>query len=219
MEPTEATLYCVNNMRLTSESKILLAVIAVTIGIIAVAAILMTRPAPALTRENLIPADAHTKGNPKAQVYLVEFSDFQCSACAAFKPIVDQIINNNKEKLLFAHRHYPLPQNLLAQKAAQATEAAGQAGKFWEMFDLIFANSANLTEPMLFDFAHQLGLDEEQFAADLKNGTYISRVQEDIAAGEKLGLNATPTFFLNGKKLKLTNFTDLSTAVEQAINK
>jgi protein-disulfide isomerase len=206
-------------MRLTSESKILLAVVAFTVSIIAVAVILIAKTAPALTREDLVPVAAHIKGNPKASVYLVEFSDFQCPACAAVKPLVDDIIKTYGDKLLFAYRHYPLPQHPLAQTAARAAEAAGAQGKFWEMYDLIFAKSETLTESDFADFAKQLNLDQIKFASDMKSNSVVARVQSDINEGNTLNINATPTFFLNGKKLELTSLNDLTTSVEQAVNK
>ena len=161
-------------MRLTSEQKILLGVLGITVAIITAAVFLMTRSAPIPARTDLIPSDAHTKGNLDAPVYLVEFSDFQCPACAAVKPLVDELVKNHEKDLLFAYRHYPLPQHPLAPKAAEAAEAAGAQGKFWEMYDLIFANSEKLTEPMLRDFAKQLGLDETKFAADVRTAPYTA---------------------------------------------
>jgi protein-disulfide isomerase len=204
-------------MKFTSEFKVLFAVVAVTVFIIALAALVISKPTPALSRANFIDTDTHVKGNPDVPVYLVEFSDFQCPACALAKPLVDDIIKTYGDKMVFAYRHYPLPQHPLAQKAAEAAEAAGQAGKFWEMFDLIFAKSESLTESDLTNFAKQLGLDEAKFTADLKNGTFTARVQSDVDAGNKLNLNSTPTFYLNGKKLELTSLNDIKTSVEQAL--
>lgn len=197
----------------------LAAVIAVTVCIIALAAAVISKPASTLSRSDLIPANAHTKGNAQSSVYLVEFSDFQCPACAAVKPLVDDIVKTYGDKLLFVYRYYPLPQHPLAKTAAQAAEAAGQAGKFWEMYDLIFAKSETLTESDFTDFAKQLNLDGTKFAFDMKSSTVAARVQSDIDEGDKLNIDATPTFFLNGKKLELTNLNDLTTSVEQAINK
>jgi len=92
-------------MRLTSDFKILITVIAVTIALIIGAAFLLTKPAPALSRSDLMPPTAHTKGNPQASVYLVEFSDFQCPACTAVKPLIDEIINTYGDKIVFVYRH------------------------------------------------------------------------------------------------------------------
>jgi protein-disulfide isomerase len=204
-------------MKFTSETKLLFAVIAVTVLIIALAAAVISKPAPSLTRSDLIPADAHTKGNAQSSVYLVEFSDFQCPACVAAKPLVDDIMKTYGDKLLFAYRHYPLPQHPLAQKAAEAAEAAGLQGKFWEMFDLIFAKSESLAESDFTDFAKQLSLDGTKFASDMKSAGTAARVQSDVDGGNKLAIDSTPTFFLNGKKLELKNLGDIKTSVEQAL--
>ena len=80
------------------------------------------------------------KGNRSAPVVLVEYSDFQCPACAASAPLVKQLTEEFGNKIAFVYRHFPLPQHKNAYPAAQAAEAAGKQGKFWEMADLIFAN-------------------------------------------------------------------------------
>ena len=204
-------------MKLTGESKVLLAIIGVTVLIVALAAVVMTKPAPVLTRTELIPPSAHLKGNSDAPNYLIEFSDFQCPACAAIKPLVDQIIKENEGKLLFVYRHFPLTQHPFAQKAAEAAEAAEAQGKFWEMYDLLFANQDKLSDSLFADLAVQLKLDTAVFNADLSSGKYRESVLADLSEGNRLGINATPMFFLNGKKLELNNFNDLKTAVDQAV--
>jgi protein-disulfide isomerase len=206
-------------MKLTGESKVLLAIVGITAVIIALAAVVMTKPAPVFTRTELIPPGAHTKGNPDAANYLVEFSDFQCPACAAIKPLVDQIIKENEGNLLFVYRHFPLTQHPFAQKAAEAAEAAEAQGKFWEMFDLLFANQDKLSDSLFTELAAQLKLDTTVFTADLSSGKYRESVLADLREGNRLGINATPTFFLNGRKLDLSSYADLKTAVEQALNK
>jgi protein-disulfide isomerase len=204
-------------MKLTSESKVLLGILASTAIIITIAIVAFTKPAPTLTREDLIPSTSHTKGNPQANVYLVEFSDYQCSACKAVKPIVDQLTETYKDKLLFAYRHYPLDQHPHSQQVAEIAEAAGAQGKFWEMSDLLFAHQDTFAESDISDFAKQLGIDESEIAKAISSGTYKQRVLDDKAAGDRLGINATPTFYLNGKKLELTSFEDLAQTVKQAV--
>jgi protein-disulfide isomerase len=204
-------------MKFTGETKLFIAIIAVTAVIIGLASLVLTKPAPALTRGDLVPEGAHTKGNTEARVYLVEFSDFQCSACLAFKPTVDAIIQSHKDKLLYVYRHFPLDQHPYSHTAAYAAEAAGLQGKYWEMFDLLFANQAKFSDSIFAELAAQLQLDPEKFAGDLKSSSVAGRIQEDLAYGNRIGINATPTFFLNGEKLELTGFDDLTRAVEEAI--
>src|SRR3989344_9671208 len=119
-----------------------------TFAIIGMAAWAFTRPEKpvSVSKETLVPADAHKKGNPDAAVYLVEFSDFQCPACAAFAPTVQEIIEKHKDKLLVSYRHFPLDQHPYAVEAAIAAEAAAQQGKFWGMADLLFTNQTRLSD-------------------------------------------------------------------------
>jgi protein-disulfide isomerase len=204
-------------MRLTGESKVLLGILAATIVIIGIAIMVFTKPVPTLARENLIPTTSHTKGNPQARVYLVEFSDYQCPACKAVKPIINQLTETYKDKLVFVFRHYPLDQHPFSQQAAEIAEAAGAQGKFWEMSDLLFEHQDALSEHDIPTFAKQLEIDESFITSALAAGTYRQKVLDDKEAGDRFGVTATPTFYLNGKKLDLVTFEDLSKAVKQAI--
>ena len=204
-------------MKLTSESKILLGILSATVGIIALAVVVMSQPAKPIDRQTLLPADSTTRGNASASAYLVEFSDFQCPACKAVKPVVDQIVKTYGDRLVFSYRHFPLPQHTYAQKAAIAAEAAGRQGKFWEMYDLLFANSESLSDDMITGFADQLGLDKKQFTADITDLAITGRVNRDRDYGTTIGINATPTFYLNGVKLNLTSWNNLKTEVEKVL--
>jgi protein-disulfide isomerase len=204
-------------MKLTGESKVLLSIVGVTVVIIAIAALVMTKPAPVLTKADLIPAGAYIKGNPDASVYLVEFSDYQCPACLAVKPVLDAVLKAHESNLLFVYRNFPLDQHPLSHPAARAAEAAGKQGKYWEMHDLLFANQEKLSEELFPQLAQQLGLDMTVFAKDYNDPAVAAKIQSDVTDGNRIGISATPTFFLNGKKLELTNFNDLKTAVDQAV--
>lgn len=206
-------------MKLTGESKLFLGILISTAVLIGVAAVAMTKPTPSLSRDELIPKDAHTKGNIQAKAYLVEFSDYQCPACLAAKPIVDEVTAKHKDDLLFVYRNYPLSQHPFAMRAAETAEFAGTQGKYWEMHDLLFASQEKFSDTIFADLVKELKLDEKKFAEDIGKGTYKSRIGEDQAAGDRVGVNATPTFFLNGKKLDLASFDDLVTAVDDAISK
>lgn len=204
-------------MKFTGETKMFLGILLGTAAVIAGAAFILTKPAPTLSRADLIAANAHTKGNTQAKTYLVEFSDFQCPACLAVKPTVDEIIAKHKDNLLFVYRNYPLSQHPFSHQAAQAAESAGAQGKYWEMFDLLFANQEKFSDTIFLDLAKQLKLDETKFATDMKNTDLTNKILDDQAAGDRAGLQATPTFFLNGKKLELSSFADLAKAVDEAI--
>ena len=96
---------------------------------------------PSLSINKIVSSD-RIKGNPEAKAVLMEYSDFQCPACAAYQPIVKQIVEEfsaeGGDKMVFVYRHFPLSQHKNSKKAASAAEAAGKQEKFWEMHDLIF---------------------------------------------------------------------------------
>lgn len=146
----------------------------------------------------------HVIGNPDAKVTLIEYSDFQCPACGAYYPIVSRLITEASTTLRFAYRHFPLPQHPNAMPSAIASEAAANQGKFYEMVDLIFTNQADWTElpnaiPVFVGYATKLGLDMEKFNADMLATSTQARVEAQNAEGVRIGINATPTFFVNGK--------------------
>lgn len=204
-------------MRLTDETKLFLGLIIATVVIVAVAVFFLTKPTPVLPREELIPAGTTTKGPLDASVYLVEFSDFQCPACKAFSPLVDEITGTYKDKLLFAYRHFPLDKHEFAVKAALAAEAAGEQGKFWEMYRFFFDNQEKFSQDFFSSPSSDLKLDEKKYTEALSTEKYKEKVFKDLADGKKFGVNATPTFFLNGVKLNLGAPQDLRRAVDAAI--
>lgn len=204
-------------MNFTSETKLFLGILVATAAIIGIGLVVMTKPTPSFSREELASAGAISKGNPNAKAYLVEFSDFQCPACAAFQASVNAITEQYKDKLLFVYRHFPLSQHPFAQKAAEAAEAANAQGKFWEMGDLLFANQSKFSDDLFPQLAQSLQLDQLKFAKDMNDNVIKQKIQNDRAAGIRIGVNATPTFFLNGKKLNLTSFDDLKNAVAEAV--
>ena len=205
-------------MKLTSESKFFLGIITVTALIVTAAVILLSRPQKPIAKEELIPASAFTRGNKDAQVWLVEFSDFQCLACKVFASVVDELSQTYPDRLLIAYRHFPLPQHLFAQKAAIAAEAAGLQGKFWDMDKLLFASQDTLSEAKFTELAKELSLDMVAFASASSDPKVLEKINADVSYGNKLGLNATPTFYLNGVKLDVGTPEDLKKKVENAIN-
>jgi len=200
-------------VKLTGETKFFFGIILATLGIVFGAVFLMSKPAPTFTRENLLPTDAHAIGNASASAYLVEFSDFQCPSCKAVKPIVDKVVQQYKDRLIFGYRHFPLDQHPFAVPAALAAEAADKQGKFWEMYDALFAGQEKLSDSFILETATSLGLDISQFNSDLANAALKDKVEKDRTDGLRFGVDATPTFYLNGKKLILTSFNDLEKEV------
>lgn len=207
-------------MKLTGETKLFLGIIVATLSIIVGGVFLFSKPAtpePQIPREKLVTPDAHTKGNASASAYLVEFSDFQCPACRDAKPFVDATVEKNKDQFLFVYRHFPLDQHPFGERAAIAAEAAGAVGKFWEAYDFLFQNQEKFSDDFLNSFAKQLKLDEKKYQTALADETQKNKVITDRTEGLSLGVNSTPTFFLNGRKLSLTSFADLEKLVGEAI--
>lgn len=147
------------------------------------------------------------RGNENAQVVVVEFSDFQCPACAAYEPVVDRMMEELGDQVAVVYRHYPLTSiHKNAQLAAQASEAAGRQGKFWEMHDKLFLQQtvwAEVTDPteIFVEYAAEVGVNTEQFLADLNSDQVKELVAEDVTSGNRLGIQGTPTFYVNGKKM------------------
>ena len=166
----------------------------------------------------------HVTGNKDASVALVEYSDFQCPACAAYYPIVEQVVEKYGSKISFEYRHYPLTaihNNAFA--AARASEAAGKQGKFWEMYRLLFANqeawARSSTSQRIFEgYARQLGLDinryKTDFASSKTNGAINASIREFNSHGWS---KSTPTFVLNGKKIQPRDAEEFGKLIDQQL--
>jgi protein-disulfide isomerase len=143
----------------------------------------------------------HIQGPPTALVTLVEYGDFECPHCGMAHPIVKAIQEEFGDELRFVYRHFPLTQvHPHAERAAEAAEAAGAQGQFWEMHDTLFENQGALDDEDLLEYAQELGLDVLAFRRDLLAGTFKPRVREDFMSGVRSGVNGTPTFFISGHR-------------------
>lgn len=174
--------------------------------------------------KDLVTSASQVAGEATASANLVEFSDFQCPACGSVFPILRRVKQEFGENMQFVYRHYPLPQHKNAKKAAEASEAAGAQGRFWEYHDLLFINQSeweNLSNPdalnKFIDYADSLGLDIERFRSELEGGVYALKVQEDLSAGSRLGVNSTPTIYINGKKVSLRSYDQLRAEIESVL--
>jgi protein-disulfide isomerase len=141
----------------------------------------------------------HIQGPDSAPVTLVEYGDYECPYCGMAYPIVKSIQRALGSQLRFAFRNFPLrDSHPHAERAAEAAEAAGAQGKFWEMHDTLYENQERLGTDDLMNYAETLGLDTSRLAQDLADGAYRARVREDFRGGVRSGVNGTPTFFVNG---------------------
>ena len=154
-----------------------------------------------------INANDHVRGSVNGKVTIVEFGDFQCPACGAYDPIVREAIEKNKNDVKFVFKNFPLTQiHRNALIASKAVESAGLQGKYWEMHDLLYdkqeewSNSMNAKD-VLANYAKILSLDVNKFVTDLENKSIEENIFNEYKEGIKLGVQGTPTFFLNGRKI------------------
>ena len=148
------------------------------------------------------------RGNPNAPVTVEEFADFQCPSCGVYYPELKKIEEEYGDRLRVIFRQNPLfPQHQYAVVAAQAAEAAGLQGKFWEMHDKLYENQKTWSEskdvvPLFVDYAKQIGLDIDRFMRDLNGEVVAVRIFQDGKRSHALSIASTPTFFVNGKEAK-----------------
>lgn len=142
-------------------------------------------------------------GPGTAKVTIVEFSDFQCPFCARGRQRVDEIKDKYKDKVKIHFRNFPLESiHPNAFHAAEAAECALDQGKFWEYHNMLFENQSKLDEKSLLGFATELKLDTKAFEACLKSGTKGALIRKDMEDGNKVGVNSTPSFFVNGHAVR-----------------
>jgi protein-disulfide isomerase len=141
----------------------------------------------------------HAQGSPTAAVVLVEYGDYECPYCRAAEPIVEELQRVLGDQLRFVFRHFPLtPVHPHAQRAAEAAEAAGTQGKFFEMHKRLFEQQEALGDEDLIRYADDLGLDAARFRDELDGRVHASRVRDDFRSGIASGARGTPTFYLDG---------------------
>jgi protein-disulfide isomerase len=158
-----------------------------------------------------------SRGDPSAAVTIVEFTDFQCSACGGMYPIVEDVLKTYGNRVHFVIRNFPLTSvHANAFNAAQAAEAAKAQGKFWQYIDVLFKNQTTLDRDSLKKYATQVGLDRKQFDAEFDSAKYEPIVRQDMTEGEGYGVEATPTFFINGVVLTEYSADGLRAAIERA---
>lgn len=141
------------------------------------------------------------RGAEGAQITLVEFSDFECTACAGVYPVVKRILTDYSDNLRLVFQHFPLNFHPLARPAAYAAECAAAQGKFWEYHDKIFENQNQLSVANLKRWAQDLGLDVSRFNSCLDQEKYKDKVEAGVSLGNEIGVAGTPSFYVNGKEV------------------
>ena len=213
---------------MTKESKILIAVLVAAvggmIGLFVLANSGSTPPGPVGNKTKIIRDNSHKTGTGSVQ--LVEFGDFQCPACGAAEPNVQQLLKDESGKVTFYFRNFPLVnvhQN--ANASANAAEAAADQGKYWEMHDKLYQTQtawSTLSDPTetFVGYARGLGLDESKFRDAVTAKKFQSIIDQDVADSNALAVNATPTFYFNGEKYTgKSTYDELKAKVESLVTK
>lgn len=166
-----------------------------------------------------------TKWATDSAVVLTEYSDLQCPACASFHPIINALSQDPEitQNATFIYRHFPLVtihKNALA--ASYASEAAGNQGQFYEMVDILFERqadweNANNAREIFTGYAQELGLDTAQFEQDMESDAVVQKVQADQQSGTAVGVAGTPTFYLNGRRVRPGSVEEFSALIKEAI--
>jgi protein-disulfide isomerase len=170
-------------------------------------------------REEFVRDDSPTLGPKDASVTLVEFLDPECESCRAFFPTVKRILKEYDGKVHFVVRYMPFHSSSLA--AIAATEAAGLQGKYWAMQELLFdmtdewGHQPSPRKDLFNKYAASLGLDVAKFAQDLDDPRWVQKAQRDMTDGKLLGVNGTPTLFVNGDRVSKLTYQDLKLSINQ----
>jgi len=175
---------------------------------------LITEPAQPV--QNISVDDDPAKGPATAPVTIVEFTDFECPACAAMHPVIEEVLKSYSDRVRFVVRDFPLNRHPHARKAAEAANAANAQGKFFEYASLLFKNQKALDVASLKKYASEIGLDRARFDAALDRGTYAAEVKKDMEDGEMYGVGVTPTIFVNGVQLRNLSAEGLKEAIDKA---
>lgn len=191
-----------------SETKLFLGIILGTLVIIVAGVLILSHSGSSTTKVDpslLVRADSDKISTSSATVTLVEFGDFQCPACGDYHPVVKQVLADFSKNIIFVFRNFPLDSiHPNAHIAAQAAEAAGMQGKYWEMHNMLYEHQSDWVDSksptdIFTGYAQKLGLNLDQFKSDINSSGVVNKVQEDMNDGNSLAINQTPTFFVNGE--------------------
>ncbi|MEI6346294.1 MAG: thioredoxin domain-containing protein [bacterium] len=199
----------------------------VLIGVVAamvkLASVTQSGTTPVVQTVNILPTVSSADwilGNPNASTTLVEYGDFQCPACGVFSSVVNSIQKELGPNLRVIFRHFPLQQHANARTAAQAAEAAGKQGKFWEMHDMIYEHQRDWSEKSKTDaiavfagYAQKLKLNIDTFGKDMNDGKLVDKIEASFDQGVSFGVDSTPTFFLNNTKLSPRSYAEFRNAI------
>jgi protein-disulfide isomerase len=141
-----------------------------------------------------------TEGPDSAPITVIEFADFECPFCAMEAPVLEKMYQAHKNEVRFVYKFYPLPAHPHGEPAARAAIAAMSQGKFWELHDRLFANRDHLEPSDIDSYAKELGLDMRKFHEDMQSKATTDRIDRDKKLGNDVGVQGTPTIFINGRE-------------------
>ncbi|KMO72896.1 MAG: thioredoxin domain-containing protein [Mycolicibacterium rufum] len=215
-----------------TNTRVLVTTFVIVVAAVATAVFLSVRnvDTPAATASDESPAGQTVRDNshrlntvPDSDVYFVEFLDFECEGCRALFPAIEQLRGEYGDRVNFVLRYFPLRSHFNAERAARAVEAAAQQGQLDAMYKKMYETQADWGEQQVpkddvfRGFAQELGLDMAAFDAAYNDPATVERIKLDIADGTALGVQGTPTFFLNGERLRPRSYEDLTTALDKAL--
>ncbi len=182
---------------------------------------LMSQPDDSDSLSYPVSATDRIQGSLDAPVILVQYGDYLCPHCAETVEIVRSLQQQYGDRLSFVFRYFPLTQiHPQAQNAAEAAEVAAEQGQFWQMHARMFEHQSALDDGSLVEHAIALGLNMSRFLWNLSQHVYAKRVQADLLSGVRSGVTGTPTFFLNGIRLKESwELDNLCIEIERALNR
>lgn len=218
-----------------ASTRVLLTIFVIAVATVGTVVFLSVRDAdtaPDIALDERSPAGQTVRENshrlnsvPDSDVYFVEFLDFECEGCRALYPAVEQLRAEYGDRVNFVLRYFPLRSHFNAERAARAVEAAAQQGQLEAMYRKMYETQAQWGEQQVpaddvfRGFAQQLGLDMDAFDATYNDPATSERIQLDIADGTALGVQGTPTFFLDGERIQPRSYEDLTTALDQALQR
>ena len=163
-------------------------------------------------------AESPVKGPSDARVTIVEFSDFQCPPCAESRDLIKRVLDAYPKDVRLVYKQFPLPSiHKNAVAAARASIAARRQGKFWEMHDMLYKHQDALEPDKLADYAKEIGLDMQRWQNDFESPEIRELVAQEIQDGRAADVDATPTFFVNGKRLDERSFDDFKQLIDEAL--
>lgn len=218
---------------MTKEAKLVTGIIIAVVAVLGVGIFLMTRAPqnytnptatvdPKNKEEALSRETPNVRGKLDSKVTVIEFGDLQCPACASVNPTMDELFKNYGDRVKFVFKHNPLPQHKNALVGADAAEAAGDQGKFWEMLTALYAKqpeweSLQDPKPIFKKIASEVGLDASKFENALNGQIHRDRINQEKVDGNSIQNPGTPTFYVNGEQIFNGGVKELKEKIEAAL--